>query len=133
MHRRTPPDRRSWETLWDGTVWEKEEHGRWLPLGTASSVPLVMVTAWNPSGALLPLVVNQARDAVLHAEMLALDLAPIRARGRSAAGDWHEEGWLIPHAAERTRALLRRYGQFAGWITGKEGAGYLWSDADPTI
>lgn len=131
MHRRTPPDRRSWETLWDGTVWETLKYGRWSPLESTSSIPLVVVTAWNPAGSLLPMSVNQARDAVLHAELLALGLKPCRARGRSASGDWHEDGWQIPHAVERTRALLRRHGQLAGWVTDEKGASYLWWDADP--
>ena len=131
MHRRTPSDHRSWEMLWDGTIWETQEHGRWSPLGTTSRLPLVVVTAWNPAGSLLPLAVNQARDAVLHAELLALGLAPCRSRGRSAAGGWHEEGWQVPHALERTLALLHRYGQIAGWVTELAGASYFWVDADP--
>ena len=131
MHHRTPPDRRAWEKLWDGTVWEVEEHGHWSPLETRTGTPLVVVTAWNPGGMLLPVAVNQARDVVLRAELLALGLRARRARGRSRTGDWHEEGWQIPHADERTVGLLRRYGQLAGWISATAGASYRWVEPDP--
>jgi hypothetical protein len=110
----SPADRRSWEQLWHGTVWERLVAGRWLPL-VPEGDRQVVVSAWNPGSRVLPAAVNRARDTLLESELRAMGLEPGRARGRSADGGWCEEGWLIPHRPARTRALLRRYGQVAGW------------------
>ncbi|MBA3698783.1 MAG: DUF3293 domain-containing protein [Planctomycetes bacterium] len=132
MESQTPPERLHWERRWQETVWERAEAAQWLPLASCSPHPLVVVTAWNPGGSQLPLAVNQARDVVLRDELVALGLVPIRARGRSPAGDSYEDGWQIPHQPPRTVTLLRRYGQLAGWVTDATGCRYQWSTTTPS-
>lgn len=101
-----------------------------MPLPDSSPVPLVVVSAWNPGGARLDAAINQARDRVLLDELEAWGLSPQRARGRSADGLWSEDGWLLEHLVARTTAILRRYGQIAGWVTGPGGSSYHWA-TDP--
>lgn len=123
------PDQAFWTKRWRGTVWELANGDHWLPLGTPSEA-LVVVSAWNPGSLRLAEAINQARDGVLAAELRALGLAPVRARGRSADRAWCEEGWLIAHLPTRTTGLLQRYGQIAGWVTEPLGSRYVW--ANPT-
>lgn len=124
-------DRLHWESLWQGTLWERFDDGCWSPLEPRSAVPLVVITAWNPGGLRLPGAVNQARDVVLHGELCALGLIARRARGRSPSADWCEDGWQIPHELARTTELLCRYGQIAGWVTDPAGAHLHWSGVVP--
>ena len=140
----TENDRVRWESLWRNTLWERAEAGHWSPITTTSPDPLVVLTARNPGGLRLPILVNQAREVVLQAELSALGCTPQRARGRSPDGTWCEEdwceedwcedawcedGWQIPHALPRTRVLLCRYGQLAGWVTDADGAHLVWCAA----
>lgn len=121
-------DQAFWEARWHATVWEgQDEAGRWTPIAPCSAEPLVVLSAWNPGGGRLPLAVNLARDALLLAELRALGLSPVRARGRSPDHAWCEEGWRIADLPARTAQLLRRYGQLAGWVTGPAGPRYAWS------
>lgn len=111
-------------------VCEVEADGGWEPL-TALPPPHaagLVLTAWNPGSRALPAAVNRARDALLRAELAALELAPLRARGRDAAATWIEDGWLIPHVHARSLQLLRRYEQVAGYVFAARGRGLLWSD-----
>jgi hypothetical protein len=128
MNNTTENDRARWEARWRTTVWEWAAAGQWLPLASMSASPLVVVTAWNPDGQLLPEAINRARDVMLLAELRALGCDPLRARGRSPDGTWHEDGWQIPHVPVRTLMLLRRYGQIAGWVTDADGAHYHWCE-----
>lgn len=121
-------DRAGWERLWRDTLWESAADGQWSPLARTSPTPLVVVTAWNPGGRRLPRAVNDARDAVLLAELRTRGWTPLRARGRSADHGWCEEGWQIPHLPSHTRMLLRRYGQLAGWVTDAPGDRYHWCE-----
>lgn len=102
-------------TVLIGDIWQDLGHRRGL-----------VITAWNPGSRHLPLHVNEARDAVLKAELDALALETVRAKGRS--GDWYEMGWLIEHQPARSLHLLRRYGQLAGFVFSAEGRALLWSD-----
>ena len=68
-----------------------------------AQAPGLIITAWNPFSRRLPTTVNAARDHV-------------------------EEGWLIPHAAERSLRLLRRYEQAAGYLISPDGRRLLWHD-----
>jgi hypothetical protein len=129
MSNTTDNDRAQWVARWRDTVWERLESGHWSLLATTSSVPLVVVTAWNPGGRQLPDAINQARDLVLQMEIKALGCAPLRARGRSPDGMWREDGWQIPHSPARSLTLLHRYGQLAGWVTDADGARYLWRES----
>jgi hypothetical protein len=121
-------DRRRWTECWRHTVWERAADSRWLALEEHSHDALVIVSAWNPGGRRLPEAVNRARDGVLHQELLAIGLRPLRVRGRSPDHSWCEEGWRFAHLPARTGALLRRYGQLAGWITEPAGCRYVWGD-----
>jgi hypothetical protein len=118
---------------WQGTVWERLEGTAWIQIGDRADETLIIISAWNPAGRLLPISVNQARDAVLLAELTEMGLSPRRVRGRSPDHAWSEECWQIAHAAGRSNRLLRRYGQIAGWITAPMGARYCWAEPHPAI
>lgn len=120
-------ERDHYEQLWRNTLWERLDGDCWLPLPSSSAVACVVISAWNPCGRSIPLEVNRARDRILHGELAALGLSPIRARGRSPDGHWSEEGWQIVHEATRSSVLLCRYGQIAGWVTGPDGPSYHWA------
>ena len=119
--------------LYRATRCELQAEGRWQALDTLPTDGVgAVITAWNPAGARLPPAVNAARDAVLRAELAAYELAPLRVRGRSPDGSWYEDGWLFAHDAERTRRLLRRWHQLAGYLLDRGGRSLLWTD-DGTV
>jgi hypothetical protein len=102
---------------------------KWLSLDDAPTPHFgLIVTAWNPASRRLPDDVNARRDRLLRAELDALGVGALRARGTSADGTWFEDGWLIAHEAHRSLSLLRRYGQLAGFVFSAEGRGLLWAD-----
>ena len=103
---------------------------RWTALDRLPPAPApgLIITAWNPFSRRLPPAVNAARDHLLRSELAALRLAPLRARGHDEARTWVEDGWLIPHQAERSLGLLRRYEQAAGYIVSPDGRRLLWHD-----
>ncbi|HEX3132308.1 MAG TPA: DUF3293 domain-containing protein [Planctomycetota bacterium] len=88
----------------------------------------MVLSAWNPAGQRLPIAVNQARDVVLQAELQAMGLTQVRARGRNPDGSWCEDGWQLPYEPMQAARLLRRYGQLAAWVTDAAGARYHWAD-----
>lgn len=112
---------------WRTTVWERSDHGAWTALVSPAEGAWAAISSWNPGARRLPSEVNRARDALLGAEIAALGLDRLRVRGRDQAGDWTEEGWLIPHLAPRTRDLLRRHGQLAAEIFVRGGRQWCWA------
>jgi hypothetical protein len=93
-----------------------------------AQAPGLIITAWNPFSRALPPTVNEARDRLLRAELAALRLAPLRARGHDVERTWVEDGWLIPHDRQRSLRLLRRYEQAAGYLVSSAGRRLLWQD-----
>lgn len=125
----TSRERDDWEACWRETLWDLCQDGVWRPLPSFSAEPMMVLSAWNPRGQRLPISVNQARDAVLQAELVAMMLTHVRARGRSPDGSWSEDGWQVPYDSTQAERLLRRHGQLAAWITDAAGARYHWADA----
>jgi len=124
----TPQEQTTWMTRWSQTIWEYQQNGTWLPLPCTGK--WFLLSAWNPHSQRLPLAVNEARDAVLVAELQARGIGMQRSRGRAADGSWSEDGWMIsdygtPDAAILHHDLLVRYGQLAG-VGIDDGAVTLW-------
>lgn len=123
----TRGERNDWKECWHDTRWEVYQDGAWQSLPPISVHPLMVLSAWNPGSRRLPIRVNEARDKVLQAELLAMGISHVRARGRSPDGSWCEDGWQVPYESMLAEQLLRRHGQLAAWITDAGGAYYHWT------
>lgn len=100
--------------------------GTWTSLDHVPSTPTFVISAWNPGGEPASDTVNRDLDHRLQARLAAAGIPAVRTRGRGTAGS--EEGWLIPHEAARSLALVREFGQLAGIVQAPQGRRVLWAD-----
>jgi hypothetical protein len=79
--------------------------------------PVVVVTAWNPDGIVLPPGDNQARNQLLVAELDRLGIAHWPAVGRDLDTPHFEEGVAVPGMTQADgTALGARHGQAAVYV-----------------
>jgi hypothetical protein len=135
-----PSERDRLRLAWRATTCELADGEAWSPVPRDAAAPATLVvTAWNPWSRRLPDAVNAARDRVLAVELAALALPSRRARGRSPDGAWQEDGWAVEHREEASSlALIRAYGQLAGFVFAHGGRALLWADGrldwlEPTV
>lgn len=99
-------------------------------LGPAT-LPLTVLTAYNPQGEPHERAWNEDANAVLRGRLREMGLIILPATGRAAAGDWEEPGFAVSGISQAAaRALARQFGQLALFWVEEDQVSALASDGD---
>lgn len=113
----------AWVSLWLHTRILVRVGGREIEVDSASdlvrslapaSLPLAVITAYNPMGLSHEQAENEAANVALRERLRELGFHPLPAVGRAVTGDWEEPGFAVSDLGQDDAlALAREFGQLA--------------------